>query len=158
MSRSLSAAARRGVFAQSTGEVYLTTLTITHAALAVAIRVVNDTTDLVRQGQTFVGFPFRIHLPPDVEDRIVQVQLEIDNVDRRIGTALAGITGRPKVRLEVVLAASPETVEVGPYIFGLAEIEIDAMVVRGTLTYAPLLERRIPRDSQDPLRFPGMFR
>jgi hypothetical protein len=157
MPRVLSAAALRASYSQETGEVFLVLLTISHASLATPLRFVNNMTNIVAGGQTYVAFPFDIALPDEREDQLPRVTLTIDNVDRQIVQALRGLKTPPTVTLNVVLASTPDTVEAGPFDFTLKSGEYDALVVTGTLAFEDVLSEPYPADAFSPQWFPGIF-
>jgi hypothetical protein len=153
-----SAPAMAAMTAPETGEVFLPLLTITHSTLPQPIRVVRNLTDVVSRGNTYTAFPFQITWPQDREDQLPQVSLAIDNVDRTIGLALRSIRGRgPNVRLEVVLASSPDTLEGGPLDVVLKERDIDAATVGGVLGVEDLLNEPFPADTFAPDKFPALY-
>jgi len=157
LSRNVSAVAQQAVFAQETGEVFLILLEILHADLPAPIRVVNNSVSIVSGGDTYLPFPFEIDLPSDTDDVITTARLTISNVDRQIVSAVRSITTSPIATITIVLASSPDTVEVGPYEFTLSDVTYDADKVTGTLTFDDALDLRIPADRFRPSLFPGLF-
>jgi hypothetical protein len=107
----------------------------------------------------YVPFPFDVILPDESDDAVPRVTLRIDNVDRRIVSELRSVvTNVPvTVRMTVVLASSPDTIEVGPMEFSLRDVEYTATTVEGTLLYEDVLNESFPADSFTPSRFPGLF-
>ena len=156
MSRAVSSTFRAGAFAQETDQVYLVLLQISHASIT-TIYVVNNYTDIVSNGITYIGFPFDITLPQDFEDAIPNVNLTICNVDRQIVYAVRSLTGPPIITISVVLAASPNTVEAGPYVMTLREVTYDSMTVSGSIFPEDMLNEAYPGDYFTPANFPGMF-
>lgn len=63
-------------------EAPLILLEINHAELASPVRVCNDTTDVVSNGNTYIGFPFKCVLPDDFENQLPKARLAIANVGR----------------------------------------------------------------------------
>lgn len=157
MSRSLSLAARRAVNAQETAEVFLLLLTLDHPDLAEPIRVVNNLEPIISRGHSFVAYPFEIALPDEDPDTVARVTLRIDNVDREIVRSLRSITSPLSVSLEVVMAASPDTVEAGPFNMTLAAAEYDALTVTGELAFEDVLNEPFPGHSYVPGEYPGIF-
>jgi hypothetical protein len=153
----LSAAALQAVLAQQTGEVFLACLTITHPELATPIRIVNDRQNLMRAAGTYIAFPFECPMPDSDDQKLPQVEIRIDNVDRSITSALRGLAGKPTVTLEIVLADSPDTVEAGPFPFSLFDATYSALVVQGRLAFEDMLNEPFPKDSFTPSLFPGLF-
>lgn len=155
--RSLSSTAKAGVFAQETEQVYLVLLEIAHSSLGTPIRVVNNYADVVSNGVTYSAFPFEISLPDDTDEKMPNVMLSIDNVDRVIVNAIRSITGPPTITISVVLASSPSTIEAGPYSMTLREASYDAATVTGSLAVEDMLNEPYPSDLMTPANFPGLF-
>lgn len=156
MPRLLSPAATRAVLAQETAQVFLDCLTVSGAGIT-TFRVVNDTQDLVRGAQTFLAFPFELRLPEDVAEKMPSASIVISNVSRDIVGALRGLAAPATVRIETVLASSPDTVELGPFDFDLTSAEWDIASVRFTLGYEAILGEPFPAGTYNPRDWPGVF-
>jgi len=157
VSRTLSLTARQAVFSQETDQVFLLLLTIAHPDMAVPVRVVNNLEAVTSRGNEFIAFPFQINLPYDKDDQITQVTLTIDNVDQQIVVGVRALSSPPTVTLEVVLAASPDTVEAGPFDFSMKSATYDSLVVEGVLGFEDILNEPFPGNAFTPQNFPGMF-
>ena len=157
MSRTLSQAARRAVNAQETDKVFLLLLSLDHEDLAEPVRVVNNTQDVASRGDTYIAYPFEIALPDEDPDSVVRVTLRIDNVDREIVKNLRAISSPLSVGLEVIMAASPDTVEAGPFNMTLVSAEYDALTVTGELAFEDVLNEPFPGHSYVPSEYPGLF-
>lgn len=157
MPRALSATALQAIHAQETGEVFVLLLTIAHASLTPSLYFAGNSENVVRGGNTFLPWPFQISLPPESDDQIPTVQLKIDNIDRRILEGIRMLTSPPTITLEVVLASSPNTLEAGPFTMTLRNIEYDALVITGALTYEDVLNEPWPQFRITPNLFPGSF-
>lgn len=159
MARSLSAAAFRAMFAQETGEVFLVCLKLEHASLVQPIRVVHNNQDVVRSDGTYLACFFEINLPEETSERVPQVTLGIENVDRAIVDSIKSISGRVKVTMDVVLASSPNTVEAGPFEFYMLSANFNAQNVQGTLGFEDdILNTAFPKDQYTPQNSPGLFK
>ena len=157
MSRTLSLAARKAVNAQETDEVFLLLLTLDHEDITEPVRVVNNTVDIVSQGETYIAYPFEIALPDEDAESVARVTLRIDNVDREIVKSLRSISSPLSVGLEVVMAASPDTVEAGPFNMTLVSAEYDALTVTGELAFEDVLNEPFPGHAYVPSDYPGLF-
>jgi hypothetical protein len=155
--RLLTATARAALAAQETGEVFLQLVTITHEDLASTLYFVNNTVDIVSRGNTYLGWPFQITLPDEREDTMPTVQLVIDNVDRRIMEGIRLLPSAPALRLEVILASDPDTLEAGPFNFTVRGVEYDALVIQATLAPEDLLNEPAIAYTFAPKDFPGLF-
>ena len=157
MPRTLSPAAARAILARETGEIFLACLTISGPGLD-TLRAVNDTQPLVRTAGTFHPYPFETVLPEDTDSASPTVQLRVDNVDRQVTAALRAYQGMPQVTLEIVLASSPNTVEMGPFEFSLLGVDYDALLITATLGYEEdFLNQAAPAQSYTPTTSPGLF-
>ena len=139
------------------GEVFLDLMTITHPTLSTPIRLVNNTKDVVSRGNTFVRSAFNFTPPAQVEEGEPTATIEIENVSRIIEEILSGLTSEPTFTGEVVLARSPDTVQLGPFILPLASSELTQNSIRLTLGFAnPLLLRVFPSVRYNSADFPGL--
>ena len=157
MARSLSVAAKRSIFSQTTSVVWLTLLEFTNPGLSAPIRVVNNTIGITHDSKFYQPFPFQIDLPEESEDRPPVVRLTISNVDRSIIAAIRSLSTAPEVTLTVVTDANLDTVEIGPMTFTFNQIDYDAEVVSGELTFEPILKEPYPAKTFTPANFPGLF-
>lgn len=153
----VSATARAALFAQQADEAFLALLMIEHDDLPASLRFVNNPQDVTSRGNVYLGFPFTIDLPPQDPDRPPRVRLLIDNIDRQIVAGLRTIATPLTITLEVVLASSPDTVEVGPFAMTLASAVYDALTIEGDLAYQDVLNEPFPGDSFSPGRFLALF-
>lgn len=159
MSRSTSATFRQAVFAQETGEAFLLLLTIQHADIGTpdTLYFVNNRENITSNEQVYTAYRFKINLPNDEEDRLSQIQLLIDNVDRSIVEAIRSLTGEPTVNLYVILADSPDTIEAGPFEMTMRSAEWDYFIVNASIQPEDILNEPYPGDAYTPENFPGLF-
>lgn len=163
MPRVLSGPAFRAMFSQETGEVFLICLTLTHANWPNPVYVVYNNQPITRTiasvPTVFLPALFEINLPEEVADKIPEVRITIDNVDRSIIDLIALITGtRVQVVLEVVLASSPDTVEAGPFTFWMLSATYDAQKITGVLGYEDtVLNSEFPKLKYTPVNSHGLF-
>ena len=153
----VSDAFKAAVFAQETGEAFLTLLTIDHDDLADPIRLSSDGVDTTSNGETFVAFPFRFVAPPMAPDKDPFARLEVDNVSREIIEAVRGLSSAPTIDVDMVRASDPDTVEASFPQFLLNDITYDRTVVSGTLVVEILSAEPFPAHAFMPSGFPGLF-
>lgn len=157
MSRTLSAAAEAALYGPQTGEVFLHLLEIDHADLVAPIRLVDNTEDVVSNGNTYTAFPFAVSLPPDQEGELPRVQLVIDNVTQLLIAEVRSISSPFTVSLSVIMASDPDTVEAGPWAFEAKSAEYDVQRMTCTLAYESLLQEPFPYLLYTPGNYPGLF-
>jgi len=153
----LSAAFLEAVYAGRTDEVFLILLKIDHEDLASPIYIVNNTQNITSNAIEHIAFPFQLTMPDDVEDQLPAVSLTIDNVSRDVIQAVRELDSPPTVRIQVVLASSPDTIERGPYTLTLREVEYDQIAISGSLQPEDLLTEPAPVGVFSPGDYPGLF-
>ena len=158
MSRTLSSAAQAAMNAQETAEAFVVLLEITHAAMPTPLRVASVRSEIISNGDTYLGFPFEIPLPEESGDRPPEVELVIDNIDRQIVDAIRVLTSPPTVSLSVILESTPDQIEAGPFNFTLKKATWNQLVVTGTLSYEDILDEPWPSGTFNPSEFPGLFK
>ena len=157
MSRAVSNAFLRAVFARETDEVFLTLLKIEHENLSDAIRVVNNDQNIVSNGEEYIALAFEIELPGEADDALPMPKLSIDNVDRMIVKAIREIDTPATVTVSVILASDRDVVEAGPFFLTLRETPYDPLKVEGTLYGDDILNEAYPGHLFTPGMFPGLF-
>jgi hypothetical protein len=115
-------------------------LEIDHYDLIDPIRIVNDRTLLVHNGNTFQAFAFNIALPDDPESGLPEAHLSIDNVGKELvqWLEIADWNKPVSCRIIQVLRSAPNTVE-WEITTNLRNLSIDSRVVTATLGFENLL-------------------
>jgi len=167
MARTISATLRSALYAEETGEVPIVLLTITHPLSASPAYVSSDptqriTTDplvygTVSRGNQFLFVPFSIALPDDKNEAPPRAQIILDNVGRGFIPLLRSAVTPAKITIEVVLASSPNVVEVQVPQLDLVGADYDANSVTMTLAQYALQNEPFPADLITPSNFPGLF-
>lgn len=170
MTRTTSAAFRAAAFAQETGEVVVTLLTIMHDSLADPIRLSNDPTQrvdgtgasqpaygTVSRGDTYLFCPFQLLLPDDQDRTSPAARLRLSNVHQDLIPLLRSVDTPASVLVEVVLASAPDDVEVSFPPLDLSEATFDAAEIEVDLVMDTLENEPYPAESFDPSGFPALF-
>jgi hypothetical protein len=157
VSRTVSSLTRQALYAAETGEAFLILLTFSHADLPVPIRVTSDAVTTASRGNSFAPFPFDLVLPDDQDNRAPRARLVIDNIDRQIVQAVRSLSSAPTMLIEIIRAASPDTVEAQFVDFKLTNVSYDAQRVEGVLTIEDFTAEPFPAASFSPGLFPGLF-
>lgn len=156
MSRSLSTTAKQAIFAQSTSEVFVTLLTLSHTDFAQTIRVAGNWEDVVSNGNTFTAYPFEIDLPGEDDEALSKVDLLITNVDKLIVDEVRSIASPIDLTLEIVLASDPDTIEAS-FAMKVRHIEGDAHILKATCNFEDLLNEAFPAHTYTPIDYPALF-
>ena len=160
MSRNTSVSFREAVNSPETSEVFLVLLELSSDEFSSAvdrIRLTSDSVATISNGEIYQAFPFELALPEDTPDALPTASLTIDNVDRTIIQEIRGITGPINVRMMIVLASDPDTIEIDIPDFKLKHITYNALTISGTLTIDSFLSEPFPGDRFVPSLFPGIF-
>lgn len=156
MRSSISQRALGASLQQQTDEVFLVLVEIGHASLSEPIRVVNNNENVTSLGNLYVAFPFEIDLPGEDSDRPPGARLRIDNVDRTIVQTLRRIASPPTVTIRIILAATPDTIELELAGLTLRNATYDAATVTGDLAFEQIMVEPVAT-MMTPAKFPGIF-
>ncbi len=166
MSRNVSSAFHAAVNSETTDEIFLILITISHPSFADDIRICNDTATVlpiagvrgvISRGNEYIYLPFQITLPTQDETGIGKAQLSIDNVDRAIVAAMRSANSVVSVKIEIALSSDPDTIEASLENFRLESVKYDAMSVSGTISIDYFELEPFPKGRFVPSHFPGMF-
>lgn len=153
----LSSPALEAIYAPRTAKVFLELLTITHADLASTIRLVNDRVDIVSRSNTYTAFPFECRLVPDRDGELPQAEISCDNVSRTLIQQIRTLEAPPQISVEVILADTPDTIEMGPYEFTVTQAVYDAATITLSLAFENILAEPYPSGIFSPANFAGLF-
>jgi len=156
MSRSLTATFLAALNAGQTDEIYHTIIEISGGGISTK-RYVNNYEDVISGGDTYTAAAFDSRPPDDVEDRIPDVNIVVDNVDRALISDIRSATGTPDASIALILQSDPDTVEVGPFEFKIRYVDYNALTISGTLKYEDILNERFPKTDYTPINYPGLF-
>ena len=167
--RVIDADIRRALESQGSEHVLLAFMVVEHERLTAPLRLVNDVTDFVLDGDTYQGILFGFKLLPD-GDEVPTTDIVIPNVDRRIGQVLRPLGGRARVSLSIYSSADFDLsvfprVQVGsPSViyswsrFDLIEVDHNETEVTGKLILRDPTQEQWPGISATRSRLPGLWR
>jgi hypothetical protein len=140
------------------GEAPRVLLEITHPQLGAPIRVVNDTQDLVSNGNTFIAMAFRVSLPDDFAQQLPRARIAIDNIGRELTQWLEASNGGAgaAVRMMQVMPDTPDVLECD-YTLDLLNVRQNMIEVSGDLGYEDTLNRPGMVATYRPENTPGIF-
>ncbi len=166
MSRTLSLGMREAMNAQETGEVSVALLTLEHPSFPDPLRLSSDPTErlseepltygTVSRGETYIFCPMGVSLPDDLGERAPAARLMVENVSRELVAVLRDIASPGTARLEIVLASSPDDVEIEYPAFDIVRAQYNANTITLELSIDALTEEPYPARAFDPSGFPGL--
>jgi hypothetical protein len=156
----------RSVNVSTTAEVFIILITIRHSTLVNPIRVSNDPTQLlpialvkgtVSNGEEFIFFPFEFVFPNQEAFASPVAQIRLDNVSREISTIINELPSSPTFDVQVVLASTPDIVELELLDFKLRRVEWNAINVIGDISVEYFDQEPYPSGRFNPSGFPGLY-
>lgn len=157
MSRTLSTAALASVNASSTGEVWLPLLKLEHSDWAEPVFLVRNTEAITHDGDEYSPFPFDVALPDEEAEQTTVVRWSAMNASNELVTLFRAVSGPIDGTLMIVLASSPDDIEIGPLSLQLRGFEYDAKTIRGSMVVEPILDAVFGARSMDNINAPGLF-
>jgi hypothetical protein len=155
--RAFSPRAMRSIFSLESNDAFILLLTLDDPNSATMYRVALNNVDIVSRGNTYTACYFEITLPADNEDAPQGCQLIMDNVDLGLITVLRSIVAPIRVTLEIVVAATPDVVEMTLTDLIMRNVTWDVSTVQGTLISDDPLNQKVPGDIYEPRTFAGIF-
>lgn len=160
---------RRELDKQSSAELYLMFLTLTHPSLPDPIRVVSDPEDFILDGDHYQGFDFELAILNDSE-QAPRAQLTVQNVDRIIGQAVFAADEPVRVEIQVIAGSQfdfsafprvPDGVSVermyrAKYLY-LTEVEGTIFTISGVLRSWDYTQETWPGIRATSARLPGLY-
>ena len=144
------------LFGQSSSDPFLMLVTISHPTFS-TIYLANNTVDIVSRGITFSAFPMQVTLPADDGETTREVRLELDNVSLALIEEFRKITTPPDVKVEMLLASDPNTVQLSIEELKLRNISYNKSRISARLFMDSLLNVEMTSEKYDPAIFPGLF-
>nr|WP_321459597.1 hypothetical protein [uncultured Cohaesibacter sp.] len=175
MSRTVSKAARQSFDDATTSEGEVALFVFEHPMLETPLRLSTDPTERISADPPTYGTrstwdgadpatdPYLFvlmsaELPGDQEDTQAAPVIVLENVDNDIAALLRSFTDLATVHMAVVLATSPNFVEVEYRDMKLLSADGNAQEVRLSISRRPVEDETVPMDRFTKDRFPGMFR
>lgn len=164
--RSVSDAFRQALYAQESDEVAVCLITVTHPELTDPIRLSTDPTTRLStdpllygtksRGDDYSFVPINVMIPEEGEEAPAAT-LEIDNTDLGLITAIRSVTQAASVKIEIVLASDPDTVEIEYPAMTVSHVDYDAQTIRFSLAIDSLATEPFPGTAFIPSMFPSLF-
>ena len=112
---------------------------------------------VVSNGQNFIFLPMEITLPTEHEANAPACSITMHDVTRYIMPLVRELNGPPMVKLELILAKTPDIIEASFSEFYLNGITYSTDSISAQLTMINYAIEPFPAHSFTPALFPGMF-
>lgn len=170
--RTISFNARLAADAESTDEIEVVLIKITHPLLDAPIRLSSDNTErisveplaygtrstwLTDDGSPFLFILMGAQIPDETDEEPPAGSLVLANLDSAIAEVLTSTTVPAIVSMALVLASSPDEVEHEFLDMQLRSAEGDGDQIVLSFTKEPVLNETYPSDRMTKERFPGLY-
>jgi hypothetical protein len=112
---------------------------------------------IVSRDKNYIFLPLEITLPQEDEAQAPRCSIVIRDVTRYLTPIIRNLTSPPKVKLELVLSSSPDTVEVSFDGFYVTNFSYNRDQVTCELQMVNYEREPFPMHSFSPKYFPGLF-
>jgi hypothetical protein len=155
MSNSLSAELKAQIFKQESEDPFLTLVTLTGPGFV--YRLVNNSVDIVSNGNTFTAFPMKIRLPADDGESARDFQIDFDNASLLLITALRSVIEPIECKIEMILASMPDTIQSSVEDLLIRSVTYDDKKISARIVLDNFLTVAMTSERYTPLLYPGIF-
>ena len=156
MSNQLSPALLAQLYAQESDVPFLMLVTLTHPSFS-TIRLVNNSEDIVSNGETFIAFPMRIRLPMDDGESTREVSIEFDNVSLALIDELRTVTSPIDVKVDMILSSNPDDIQISLDELKMRNVTYNKQIVSARLYLDSFLNVELTSERYSPKLYPGLF-
>ncbi|MCA0278443.1 MAG: DUF1833 domain-containing protein [Proteobacteria bacterium] len=167
MSRPVSMTLREAMNAQETAEIPVVLVSLQHPSFATPLFLSSDPTErlsveplsygTISRGNTYVFCPMDVALPDDLGERAPSAKFMVENVSRKIVELIRGLASPGIAKIELVLASSPDSVEIEYPEFKIVGAQYNANIITLEMSIDALTDEPFPAGNFDPSGFPGLF-
>ena len=143
-------------YGQESSDPLLTLFTLSDPSFS-TIYLVNNSEEIVSNGNTFLPFPVSITLPTDDGESRKEVQIEFDNVSLELIGQLRAVKNPIECNLAMILASSPDDIEIELDELKIRNIKYDSNTIKATLYMDDFMNTEMTSEKYGPSNFPGIF-
>jgi hypothetical protein len=156
LSNPLSNEVKAQIFSQESDDPFLTLVTLTHTTFTV--RLVNNSTDIISNGNTFTAFPMKIRTPIDDGESTRDFTIVMDNVSLDLIVNMRSVTGEIGVQVDFILASIPDVIQMSHDNLLVRSITYNASTISVNVVLDNFLSVSLTSEKYTPSVYPGMFR
>ncbi len=119
--------------------------------------LVNNTQNIISNGQEFTAFPFTFTLPEDSIDTIPELSIALSNIGLELIDDFKSNTDSIKCRVDLIFASVPDFLEVSIQELIVKSIGYDKNTITLNVGYDDILNTQVPSDTYNPNDFGGIF-
>ena len=155
MSNEISNELKKQIFSQESDDPFLTLVTLTHPFFTA--RLVNNSSDVISNGFTYVAFPMKLRMPIDDGESSRDFTIELDNVSLELITNLRSVTTSIGVKIELILASMPDIVQMSHDDLQIVSVSYNAKRISAKIVLDNFLTVGLTSERYNPSSFPGLF-
>ncbi len=155
--RALSTLALKSINAEETDQIWLPLVVMTNAAWTGPLRLVANSEDITSGGNLYTAFPFMVNLPDEEPEGTAVMSWSFDNTSLELMQLFRSVNGYISAQVFWVLAATPDTVEIGPFNLQLRGFNYDDSTVGGSLQVEPIMDLTFGQMNMNPVNAPALF-
>ncbi len=155
MSNQLTNTLKRQIFAQQSGDPFLTLVTVSGPNFE--YRFVNNTKDVVSNGKVYTAFPMKIRLSADDGESARDFQIDFDNASLLLVRSFRAITEPADCRIDMILASIPDSIQMSQGDLKIKSIVYDKHKISAKIVLDNFLTVAVPGERYTPSAYPGMF-
>ena len=137
------------VYAEQTGQAFLTLLSVDHPDLSEPLRFTSDGVATVSQSDVYTPLAFQAQMPDRAAGRQPQARLRLDNVNSQLVAALRGLQEFPTVDIYIVRASALDVREVEYTGLEVVGMDVSASAIELTLAQQDLAAVPFPARNFD---------
>jgi hypothetical protein len=145
------------LYSQESSDPFLMLVTISHPDDPTIYRFVNNTEDITSNSEVFTALPMKIVMPSDDGETQRKASIEIDNVALTLIPILRTVTTPLDCKIEMILASSPDIIEISIEDLKLRSISYDEKRIRAELAMDNFLSTEMTSEKYTPSIYPGLF-
>lgn len=143
---------------ETSDQVWVALVTISHPDLPTPMRFVINTESVLSRGNTYLPAVADVVLLDSKPEEQAQTTIRLDAVDQTILDAIDGLEGPITIDLEFVLADFPDDVLVANLALQWVAETVNALSIEGRLQSAAYQDELVPWLRVTPDRFPAVYR
>lgn len=155
MSNEISNEVKAQLFSQESDDPFLTLVTLNHESFQA--RLVNNSKDIVSQGQVFSAFPMKIRLPVDDGETAKDFSIEFDNTSLELISSLRAITEDIGVKIQLILVSLPNVIQMEFNDLTVKSISYTSLKISARVALDNFLAIEMTSERYSPTNFPGLF-
>lgn len=157
MANQLSPELLAQLYGQTSGDPFLTLVTLSHETFSADIHLVNNTKNITSLSRVFEAFPMKIQFPVDDGQTAKEFTITFDNASLELLEQIRAVTTQIGVKIEMILASMPDAIQIVQDDLLLASVTYDSQKITAKIILDNFLNVEMTCERYNPNNFPGIF-